>query len=94
MSDKTSGGKIDDDATYGDAGDKSETIHVGAIHYDIEVSMAGRLHMEVRELIDVHAFELTDNGGFNYLFIWINDYGLKWSTKTGHRVRVFPVSVF
>ncbi|WP_245829605.1 MFS transporter, partial [Shigella boydii] len=30
--------------------------------------------------------------------IWdaINDpiMGLKWSTKTGHRVRVFPVSIF
>ncbi len=23
-----------------------------------------------------------------------NELGVKWSTKTGHRVRVFPVSVF
>ncbi|WP_065782860.1 hypothetical protein [Klebsiella pneumoniae] len=24
----------------------------------------------------------------------LHNLGLKWSTKTGHRVRVFPVSVF
>ncbi|CAH5702946.1 hypothetical protein AI2983V1_3808 [Enterobacter cloacae] len=39
------------------------------------------------------------------LYAWIKNYGpdsstnkeqsdVKWSTKTGHRVRVFPVSVF
>ncbi|MBN6202265.1 hypothetical protein JZL84_25545, partial [Escherichia coli] len=28
-------------------------------------------------------------------YLSFNDYmGLKWSTKTGHRVRVFPVSIF
>ena len=39
MSDKTSGGKIDDDAWYGDAVDRPETLHVGAIHYDIEMDV-------------------------------------------------------
>lgn len=43
MSDKTSGGKIDDDAWYGDAVDRPETIHIGAIHYYIDVSVADLL---------------------------------------------------
>lgn len=43
MSDKTSGGKIDDHATYGDVVDRPETIHIGAIHYDIDVSVADLL---------------------------------------------------
>ena len=40
MPDKTSGGKIDDDTTHGDAVDRPETIHVGAIYYDIEIDVA------------------------------------------------------
>lgn len=40
MSDKTSGGKIDDDAMHGDAVDRTEAIHVGAIHYDIDIDVA------------------------------------------------------
>ncbi|HIF4856876.1 TPA: hypothetical protein ACX14C_000241 [Klebsiella pneumoniae] len=48
MSDKTSGGKIDDDAWYGDAVDRPETLHVGAIHYDIEMD-AAHLIAEQRE---------------------------------------------
>ncbi|CSV94769.1 putative inner membrane protein [Shigella sonnei] len=33
------------------------------------------------------------NTPFLNLF-WYNSPTLKWSTKTGHRVRVFPVSIF
>ena len=43
MSDRTSGGKIDDDATYGDAVDRPETIYVGVIYYDIEIDVANLL---------------------------------------------------
>ena len=45
-------------------------------------------------------YKLTDGNGM-HLFVHPNGskYGdptpvVKWSTKTGHRVRVFPVSVF
>ncbi|MGR5951144.1 hypothetical protein ACT9TU_22810 [Raoultella planticola] len=40
MPDKTSGGKIDDNATYGNEVDGPETTHVGAIYYDIEIDVA------------------------------------------------------
>ncbi|EJR0221516.1 TPA: hypothetical protein ACPY23_000482 [Klebsiella oxytoca] len=40
MSDKTRGGVIDEDGIYGDAEDGPETIHVNAIHYDIDISVA------------------------------------------------------
>ncbi|HCU2531629.1 TPA: hypothetical protein OUK36_003650 [Klebsiella oxytoca] len=78
MSDETRGGVINEDAMYGEVIDGPEKIHAGVIHYNIDVSVAELLLREVRELIEVHAFELTGDGGFNYLFIWINDYGLKF----------------
>ncbi|MES3464850.1 hypothetical protein [Enterobacter hormaechei] len=34
----------------------------------------------------------TGAGGFSNT--WLLEASMKWSTKTGHRVRVFPVSVF
>ncbi|ELB7342885.1 hypothetical protein RS557_000062 [Klebsiella michiganensis] len=48
MSDKESGGKIDSNTTYGDVVDGPETLHVGAIHYDIEMDVA-HLIAEQRE---------------------------------------------
>lgn len=48
MSDKENGGKIDSNATYGDAVDGQERLHVGAIHYDIEMDVA-HLIAEKRE---------------------------------------------
>lgn len=35
-----------------------------------------------------------DFGLIKYDTEFVAELGLKWSTKTGHRVRVFPVSIF
>ncbi|MEP8839133.1 hypothetical protein ABKV41_23980, partial [Enterobacter roggenkampii] len=39
-------------------------------------------------------FRITNWSTYNKALINRGSLTLKWSTKTGHRVRVFPVSVF
>lgn len=69
MSDKTSGGKIDDDAWYGDAVDRPETLHVGAIHYDIEMDVAHLIaeqrESERRGSVELDSFVVLHGDGDN-----------------------------
>ncbi|OCD16450.1 transposase, partial [Shigella sonnei] len=55
----------------------------------LEIKVA---HIRTRETYGTRRLqtELAENG----IIVGRDRLALKWSTKTGHRVRVFPVSIF